>query len=146
MTSYQATPYSDSTATHAGFWMRLAAFAIDTILLIIVGLVITFIVRVAGAEGGFAWGITWFIQFIIGAAYFVMMESSLRQATLGKLAVGVKVTDMQGARISAGAAAIRYFSKILSGLILFIGFIMAAFTPKKQALHDIIAKTLVVQL
>lgn len=150
MTSYPATPaYGEGEAAYAGFWIRFGALIIDFILLSIVGFITGFIIGLAtggaGGDGEFAQGLSAFIGFVVGVAYFVIMESSERQATLGKLAVGIKVTDMEGARISAGVAAIRYFSKILSGIILLIGYIMAAFTPKKQALHDIIAKTLVVK-
>ena len=89
-----------------------------------------------------------FLPIILIAAqwlYFAVMESSSHQATVGKLAVGVKVTDMYGDRISFGRATGRYFGKILSGLIMMIGYLMAAFTEKKQALHDILASTLVLK-
>lgn len=81
----------------------------------------------------------------LGAAwiYEAAMESSSRQATLGKMALGLRVSDEQGRRISFLRATARYFSKILSGMILFIGYIMAGFTARKQALHDMIAGTLV---
>ena len=75
--------------------------------------------------------------------YFALMESSSKQGTLGKMALGIKVTDLDGNRISFGKATGRYFGKILSGMIMNIGFIMAAFTDKKQGLHDMLAKTLV---
>jgi len=73
------------------------------------------------------------------------MESSESQATLGKRAVSIKVTDMNGNRISFGRATGRDFAKIISGLPLFIGFMMAGWTSKKQALHDMIAETLVIK-
>jgi uncharacterized RDD family membrane protein YckC len=73
------------------------------------------------------------------------MESSPKQGTLGKMALGIVVTDMDSRRISFGRATGRYFAKILSGLILGIGFLMVAFTEKKQGLHDILAGTLVVK-
>jgi uncharacterized RDD family membrane protein YckC len=76
--------------------------------------------------------------------YFALMESSNKQATLGKLALGIIVTDMDGKRLTFGRATGRYFGKILSSLILNIGFLMAAFTEKKQALHDMIASCVVV--
>jgi uncharacterized RDD family membrane protein YckC len=150
MTSYPATPaYNEGTTAYAGFWIRFGAALIDGILLGIVGGIIGFIIGMAtGGAGGTsdtASNIAGFVGFLIGIAYYVMMESGPRQATLGKMALGLKVTDMEGGRISAGKAAARYFSKILSAIILMIGYIMAAFTPKKQALHDIIAKTLVVK-
>jgi len=75
--------------------------------------------------------------------YEAAMESSSKQATLGKMALGLKVTDEQGGRISFARATGRYFAKIISGMILFIGYIMAGFTARKQALHDMIAGTLV---
>jgi uncharacterized RDD family membrane protein YckC len=73
------------------------------------------------------------------------MERSAKQATVGKLAIGIKVTDLDGGRISFWRALGRTFAKIISGIILFIGYIMAAFTERKQALHDKIADTLVVK-
>jgi uncharacterized RDD family membrane protein YckC len=82
---------------------------------------------------------------VINWLYYALLESSFKQATLGKMALGLKVTDMEGKRISFGQATGRYFAKILSGLILCIGYLMAAFTEKKQALHDIIVGTLVVK-
>lgn len=150
MTSYPATPaYNEGTAAYAGFWIRFGAALIAGILLGIIGGIIGFIIGLAtGGAGGdtdTASNIAGFVGFLLGVAYYIMMESGPRQATLGKMALGLKVTDMEGGRISAGQAAIRYFSKILSTIILLIGYIMAAFTPKKQALHDIIAKTLVVK-
>jgi uncharacterized RDD family membrane protein YckC len=75
--------------------------------------------------------------------YEAAMESSSRQATLGKMALGLKVADEQGRRISFARATGRYFAKIISGMILLIGYIMAGFTARKQALHDMIAGTLV---
>ena len=73
------------------------------------------------------------------------MESSSNQATVGKMALGIQVTDLEGNRISFGKALGRNLAKIISALIFYIGFIMAAFTAKKQALHDMIAGTLVVK-
>ena len=72
------------------------------------------------------------------------MESSSKQATLGKLALGIVVTDLNGNRISFGRATGRYFGKIVSGMIFAIGYIMAGITERKQALHDIMASCLVV--
>lgn len=77
--------------------------------------------------------------------YFAFMESSQSQATLGKKVLGLKVKDTVGNRITFGRATGRHFGKVVSGLILCIGFIMAGFTAKKQALHDYIAGTLVVK-
>jgi uncharacterized RDD family membrane protein YckC len=77
--------------------------------------------------------------------YEASMESSTKQATVGKMALGLKVTDLEGRRISFARATGRHFAKLISGIILLIGYIMAGFTERKQALHDMIAGTLVVR-
>jgi uncharacterized RDD family membrane protein YckC len=84
-------------------------------------------------------------SIVISWLYFALMESSTRQATLGKMALGIIVSDMNGQRISFARATGRHFTKIISGVILVIGFIMAGFTAKKQALHDMIAGCVVVK-
>ncbi len=141
--------YTAGTVRYAGFWVRFVAAIIDSILLGVVGFVIGFVVGLvgglAGADPEVGEIFAGLLGFVIGIAYYVVMQSSSRQATFGKLALGLKVTDIEGGRISAGTATAREFSKFLSALILLIGYIMAAFTPRKQALHDIIAKTLVVK-
>ena len=81
---------------------------------------------------------------LIGWLYSALLESSPNQATVGKMALGIKVTDLDGERISFGRATGRHFGKILSFLILCIGYLMVAFTERKQGLHDLMAGTLVV--
>src|SRR5215469_5227129 len=78
--------------------------------------------------------------------YFAVMESSQRGATVGKMVCGLRVVDRQGQRISFGRASGRFFAKFISAAILLIGYLMAAFTERKRALHDIIAGTLVVKV
>jgi uncharacterized RDD family membrane protein YckC len=93
------------------------------------------------------------VRFVISFAFSTLvnwiyeaaLESSSHQATLGKMALGLKVTDTEGRQISFARASGRHFAKILSGMILLIGYIMAGFTERKQALHDVIAGTLVVR-
>ncbi|MGD1948305.1 MAG: RDD family protein [Leptolyngbyaceae cyanobacterium] len=137
---------------YAGFWLRFAAAILDGIILYILGSIAGFIVgliigilslgndptTLAALLGGLA-------GLIVGWLYHALQESSSYQATLGKRAVGIVVTDLDGQRISFGTATGRHFAKILSSLILMIGYIMAAFTEKKQALHDIMAGTVVVK-
>ncbi len=77
--------------------------------------------------------------------YFAVMESSEKQATLGKLICGLRVTTMEGKRLTFQQATGRYFAKFISALIFMAGFIMAAFNNRKQGLHDILAKTLVLK-
>ncbi len=119
---------------YAGFGKRLVAWLIDLILLAIVGTIINLI---------FDQDVAGLVSTLVGWGYFAGMESSGRQATLGKSAMGLVVTDLNGQRISFLRATGRYFAKILSALILFIGYIMAAFTARKQGLHDMLAGTLV---
>jgi uncharacterized RDD family membrane protein YckC len=96
-----------------------------------------------------ALGIIFILLPVIIAAtwlYFALMESSTRQATVGKIALGLYVTDLQGRRLSFGRATGRFFAKIITGLVpFFIGYIMAGFTARKQALHDMIAGCLVLK-
>ena len=73
------------------------------------------------------------------------MESSVNQGTIGKMALNLKVTDLNGERISFGRATGRFFAKYISSITLLIGYIMAAFTERKQALHDMIAGTYVIK-
>jgi uncharacterized RDD family membrane protein YckC len=85
------------------------------------------------------------LALMLSWIYYASMESSTWQATLGKKILGLKVTDLVGNRISFARASGRFFGKILSGMILGIGFLMAGFTARKQALHDILAGCLVLR-
>ncbi len=123
------------TFQYAGFWKRFVAAFIDGLIWFIPSIVFH---KVFSYFGG------WLTGLITSWLYYALMESSTRQATLGKQALGIIVTDMQGNRISFNQATGRYFAKLISGFILCIGYIMAGFTEKKQALHDIIANCLVV--
>ena len=80
-----------------------------------------------------------------GWLYYALFESSKYGGTLGKMAVGIKVTDIEGRRVSFARATGRYFARIVTNMTLLIGYIMAGFTEKKQALHDILANCLVVK-
>ena len=150
------------TIAYAGFWLRFVAFIIDAIVLGIAGAIITFPFVASMGMGGLMrgrppmnleewmpfvsglWKII-LIRIVLQWLYFALLESSAWQGTLGKKALGLEVTDMQGTRISFGRATGRFFGKIISGFILLIGFIMAGFTEKKQALHDLMAGTLVIR-
>lgn len=129
----QARPY------YAGFWRRFAAVLIDAIILLI-PLIILFVLAAAARASVLDTPLAWIGQWL----YFALMESSEKQATLGKQALGIIVTDYRGQRISFGRATGRFFAKIVSGLLLGIGYIMAGFTERKQALHDMMASTLVI--
>lgn len=138
---------------YGGFWRRVIAYVIDSILLNIAGSLIGGLFSLGGGlqpalgtSAAAGTGTVLFgagFNFLIAWLYSALMESSSRQATLGKMAMGMVVTDLHGERIGFGRATARYFSKILSSLILLIGFFMVGWTARKQGLHDMIAGTLV---
>jgi uncharacterized RDD family membrane protein YckC len=152
---------------YAGFWIRLAAYFIDGVILgIPFGLLVIILMFLLGGfglmmrrnpvdpraaaalAGPLILGLLLGMLFFVGLQwlYFAGMESSERQATFGKAAMSLRVGDLEGRRLSFAHATGRFFAKIVSGLIpLGIGYIMAGFTEKKQALHDMIAGTLVLR-
>lgn len=125
------------TPLYAGFWRRLAAACLDGLILTIVTVIVSFVVRNDALRQ--------LVGIIVACAYYASFHSSSWQATPGKKAFGIKVTDYQGGRIGPGRAIGRYFATWLSFIVLGIGFLMAAFTEKRQALHDMICSTLVVR-
>ena len=152
---------------YAGFWKRLVAYILDGIILWIPQLIIGNLLGATAAQTArmhtienanndpavvmAAYGVWWSAMLpVLGAqalvtwAYFALCESSAMQATPGKLAMGIRVTDDEGRRISFLRATGRHFGKIISSLTLCIGFMMAGWTERKQALHDMMASTLVV--
>ena len=142
------------TTLYAGFWRRFIALIIDFIVIsitqAILGGIIGFVIGITGnAPGGElpagVVGFLYVLGFVIQWLYFALMESGSGQATLGKMALSIRVTDLEGQRIGFGRATGRYFGKLISSLILCIGYMMAGWTQKKQALHDMMAGTLVVR-
>ena len=135
-------------ARYAGFWWRFLAHIVDGIILNIVSQPIVMIfnlnAQTATLEQMLAsLGSVMAVSFIISWLYYAIMESSSWQGTLGKKVCGLAVTDEAGQRISFGRATGRYLASILSGVILGIGYLMVAFTERKQGLHDMMAGTLV---
>lgn len=142
----------------AGFIRRWAALFIDGLVLMVPVTLIVFGVilgaRMAGMDAGTQGSaeaasplltvVIYAVYFLASALYFAGMESSKHQATLGKIALGIKVSDNEGRRLSFSHALGRWFSTSLSYLTLYIGFLMAAFTERKRALHDMVSGTLVV--
>jgi uncharacterized RDD family membrane protein YckC len=126
---------------YASFGKRFLAALLDGIILSIINILVSYVLGLVLGQSGTQVG--QLVGVLIAWIYYALQESSDKQATLGKQAMKIVVTDLEGKRIDFVKATIRYFSKIISSLILLIGYIMAAFTEKKQALHDIIAGTLV---
>lgn len=143
---------------YAGFWKRFAAYTIDTFVLgIVFGILgaimgVGLAVSASGARDaatamsgmGLTFVLFYIVEIVGMAVYFAWMHSSSHQATLGKMAVGIKVTDDDGEPITFWRGFGRFFAAILSSLILCIGYLMAGFTERKRALHDMVASTLVV--
>lgn len=154
----------------AGFWRRVGAHILDVIILMVVGFIVGIVISLimpfpapdaatmerlksgdtaaimdlyASMLPNFA--IRLVVGGITGWLYFACFESSALQGTPGKMALGIKVTDMDGSPISFLRATGRYFSKIVSGIILYIGYAMAGFTEKRQCLHDMMTGCLVVK-
>ncbi len=115
---------------YAGFWLRFWASIIDCIILSVISTILFFFIGI--------------LVIFVSLLYFVVLESSKMQGTFGKKALDLKVTDRIGNRITFGRAFGRYLGKYISGLILFIGYIMVGWTEKKQGLHDKMAGTLVI--
>jgi uncharacterized RDD family membrane protein YckC len=155
-----------TASPYAGFWLRLVAYLIDSVILavgvgmfILVGAVFVGLGffrnlgdRMSGGDNILApIGVLLLLPIIFAGVtatwiYYACFESSAHQATLGKMALGLFITDMEGRRITFARATGRFFAKIVTGLIpFFIGYIMAGFTRKKQALHDLIASCLVLR-
>jgi uncharacterized RDD family membrane protein YckC len=140
----------EGAAIHAGFWRRCAAYTMDYAITLVLSYVVGLVGGFALAAGQGATGMMLAptIGGLLGLGvtwlYFALQECSAAQATLGKRAMGIKVTDEHGLRIGFGRATGRFFGKILSGLLFAIGFMLAGWTAKKQALHDFLASTFVV--
>jgi uncharacterized RDD family membrane protein YckC len=148
-------PFPTQAVRYGGFWIRFVAVLIDAIVVGIVvwplSAVIALVIGIAGSTVAMPSAGVHLVRVIVAIGlntcanwlYEASFESSSKQATLGKMMLGLKVTDLKGCRISFARATGRHFAKILSGMILLIGYIMAGFTERKQALHDMIAGTLV---
>ena len=174
--------HNDRVWGYSGFWWRVLAWLIDSLILSFATLLIGRLLgtgllggilgggAAAPATGGgnllnvaylvtpadslqmslpghmpsFGWQNL--IELVVSAAYFSLLESSRWQATIGKRICRLRVTRLDGQRITPLRALARYFGKFLSALILCIGFLMIAWTRRKQGLHDLLADTLVVRL
>ena len=135
---------SSYVPVHSGFWRRAAATLVDACLLLVLLLAVSHAVGWPGLllREEFAPRLGAFLASLI---YYAGFESSVWQATPGKRAVRIKVTDLAGHRISIARAVWRHLAELLSVALLLVGFLMAAFTRRRQCLHDMMAGTLVVR-
>jgi uncharacterized RDD family membrane protein YckC len=143
---------------YAGFGRRAAAWLIDTILLGIGLFALFFVGGILIGLGLLSTGqnptienalgaevVLLLIMFVLAWLYYAGLESSAWQGTIGKRVLRLVVTDQYGRRIQFGRATGRFFGKIVSALVLFVGYLMVLFSERKQGLHDLMAGTLVVR-
>lgn len=140
---------------HAGFWLRWVAWLIDWLVLLAIRFAVLSVVgllamgieaanleteAVATVGGLIALG----LLYLCAWPYYALMEAFAGGATLGKKALGLQVIDIDGETPTFAQTSVRFFLRIVSAALLGIGFLMIAFTGKRQALHDIAANCLVV--
>lgn len=135
---------------HGGSWIRFEATVVDTVALLVPTLLVSYLYRaVTPVQGEFEQALVELVDALMTISiwwvYTAVMLSSPWQGTLGKKAVGLKVVDYEGHRISFQRATGRCFAEFLSAILLLVGFFMVAWTDRRQALHDLVAKTLVVK-
>lgn len=140
--------FPEKTLTYATFWERFAAAFIDGLILMVINFFISFLfggTHFAGEIVGVSYNLEGsLVQIIVGWLYCALQESAAPQATLGKRAMGIKVTNMEGGRVSFLQATGRHFGKYVSMIILLIGYFMMLWDSKSQTLHDKMAGTLIV--
>jgi uncharacterized RDD family membrane protein YckC len=159
-TAYAAAP---AVATYAGFWVRFLAIVIDGLIVgVVTGPVVLIVEAMVGFGGGLlndkgelnpgqiamlAGMFAFIVAFSVAvkALYEALLTASSKQATVGKMVFRLKVTDLNGKRLTVLRAFGRHFAKYISGMTLLIGYLIQPFTERRQALHDMIAGTLVVR-
>jgi len=138
-------PALKTEVAYAGFWRRLLAYLIDGLVLAAVEFTLGVAAYLVAPGDLRALANVAPVSAAVAWAYFALLESSPARATLGKMALELYVADAHGDPITFRRAAVRYLLKTLSTLLLGTGWLMAAFTPRKQALHDVLAGTLVLR-
>ncbi len=152
-----------TTPSYAGFWRRLWSYLIDRFILGVLFTPVAFLVilpvaasqssdwmdtdlpgeAIAAVMGAVLTVV--FLALLASWLYYALMQSSSRQATLGQMALGLRVTDLEGRRISLGRASGRLFATVLTGMTFGLGYLAVLFTSRKQTLHDLVAGTVVVR-
>jgi uncharacterized RDD family membrane protein YckC len=131
--------------SYGGFWVRLIALMLDYAVVFVILIAALATLEASAAPQQLLDLATWLMATFVPFLYWPVLESSHWQATVGKRVMGLQVTDFDGQRLSFLHALLRALAKILSSIPLGVGYLLAAFTARKQALHDIIVKTLVVR-
>lgn len=134
-------------ALYAGFWVRLGAYLLDVLIMFGIALCVNVSIGISAPEldYGKAEGLFNLVAFFVFWLYHAIQESGPHQATFGKRVLGLRVGDEQGQRLSFPRATGRFLGKIMSSLVFGAGFLMIAFSDRKQGMHDKIASTLVLR-
>lgn len=147
----------DVSSAYAATWQRFVALVCDSVLLWVLGLAVAVVISAVAlyvVPGGIRINwlgesmtdvMEWLILLPTSVLYYALQESSAAQGTLGKRAVGIRVTDLEGRRLTFGRSLGRAIGRWLSYSALLVGFLIQPFTVRKQALHDLLAGTIVVR-
>jgi uncharacterized RDD family membrane protein YckC len=138
-------PVFKTRLSYAGFWWRLLAYLIDAVVLGTVQGAIAVSVLVIAPDDFRALANVAPVAAAMTWAYYALLESSPARGTLGKIALNLFVGDLHGDPITFWRASVRFWLKILSSLTFMVGWLLAAFTPRKQALHDLLGGTVVLR-
>jgi len=120
---------------YAGFWQRFLAGIIDLIILIVIEIILIFIPIIG-----------WILSLFITWLYFAIQHSSTKKATFGMRALDIKITDENHDKIGFWRATGNFYLTVISALIIFISFLMIAFTSRKQGFHNLISRTLCIKI
>ncbi len=135
--------FPEQEVIYAGFWRRFGAAFVDGLILIIPNMVVSYGLK-AVMTGLTATILGMVINYTTNWLYSAYFESGQNQATIGKQALGIMVTDVNGGRLTFSAASARYWGKIISGIILLIGYLMMLWDDRNQTLHDKMAGAVVI--
>ena len=120
---------------YAGFWQRFLAGIIDSIILIVIEVILIFIPIIG-----------WILSLFVTWLYFAIQHSSTKQATFGMRALDIKITNENHGKIGFWRATGNFYLTVISALLVFIGFLMIAFTSRKQGFHNLISRTLCIRV
>jgi uncharacterized RDD family membrane protein YckC len=120
---------------YAGFWQRFLAGIIDSIILIVIEVILIFIPIIG-----------WILSLFVTWLYFAIQHSSTKQATFGMRALDIKITNENHGKIGFWRATGNFYLTVISALLVFIGFLMIAFTSRKQGFHNLISRTLCIKI
>jgi len=120
---------------YAGFWQRFLAGIIDSVILIVIEVILIFIPIIG-----------WILSLFVTWLYFAIQHSSTKQATFGMRALDIKITNENHGKIGFWRATGNFYLTVISALLVFIGFLMIAFTSRKQGFHNLISRTLCIKI